>query len=446
VLLLACTVLFVLPALAQSAPAETLLITAIDTPSLARAFGVDLNNATFEVNTDIVICHLDGNAGKIADFAVGVYSNIEQAQQAFTRGMHQLPIAPFVPEKPLAGEQFVYWKSRLTNRVLLRRMNCIVSFRSTMEIPEMVALAQQIDGILLNSDELAPKGNAVFIPAVTIAAPATVPIGGMAEIRLQSTAGNPIRIMTSEKSALVEAGGVRFASTEAEGTKTVVITMATAGNVIFTREVTIEVVSKEQYAIGRPVGWAIPGDTLYFLTDPNLAWETIPLKDREWLLLHRGTFQYIASGEREHYSRLALDDLRKVFKADWLPEPELFTVSLDHATDTPTRVAYASYTLKEKGCNIVCLGGIGTGYLWYIEQPYPLPRETKEISVEDVLLSSLITPDEVGTEVLPQISVMHQSYVRFRSLQPRDEFQQVKILLIKVSFPDSLNLRFPNYR
>ena len=72
--------------------------------------------------------------------------------------------------------------------------------------------------------------------------------------------------------------------------------------------------------------------------------------------------------------------------------------------------------------------------MFYIEQPYPLPREQKSIRAEDILLPALLTQktDQNGnTEALPQTGVECQSYVRYRSVRPTGEFQQVQILLIR---------------
>jgi hypothetical protein len=135
-------------------------------------------------------------------------------------------------------------------------------------------------------------------------------------------------------------------------------------------------------------------------------------------------------------------------KSEWLPEPELITVALDHSLGIPTGVAYCSYTLKEKGCNIAYMGSINKGYLLYLEQQYPLPQEAKPISVDDILLPSIF-PQKSGQndqfDALPEIGVVYQSYIRYRSLRPTGDFQKVQVLLTRVKFSESLSLRLPNF-
>jgi hypothetical protein len=158
----------------------------------------------------------------------------------------------------------------------------------------------------------------------------------------------------------------------------------------------------------------------------------------------RGTFGWVDDVRRSRQQ--ALDDLTQVIQPKWLPLPALLEPGLDHEHPSPPPVCHSSY--KVNGCHVVYMGVIGRQFLLYLEQPHPLPKGQKLLTVRDVLRDDVIqaAARAGGKSAYPRAAFMAKRWRRYRAYQPEGPYEQVNILLIEVRLSEGLDLRFPGYR
>jgi hypothetical protein len=242
--------------LAQAAypAAKGKLITSVNNATLFQLLHVKQKAGQISVPADYVsYAVMTQGSGVVSDVTIGVYPTVAHAGHAFrnfVRGIRIRPARSITAH--IAGDEMACWAAKSGNRgwpgrCLMRRANCVISFGYSGQLSDMIKLANKLDHALINSPRLAPMGSAVAIPEVTLSAPTTFRIGGNGAIKVHSKPGSPIRTCDGRTADLVENNEVRFFRTAADcriGSHTVEIVMATPGNVIFSKNVTILVIAK----------------------------------------------------------------------------------------------------------------------------------------------------------------------------------------------------------
>lgn len=206
--------------------------------------------------------------------------------------------------------------------------------------------------------------------------------------------------------------------------------------------------------------WGFPQDALFFKENAKADWFGRPEEQREWLApagltpdvfkaidttnidlaFKRGAYESITnSSEGKRIREAALNTLKIVVRAEWLPAPELVSPArFNRKPPSPSyEVAYCAFTRGEvRGLYMI---SPNREFWLYLEQPFPMDAKSQPISLPDVLLPEMLK--EAGRGSRPAIRA--REFVRYRASLPVGPFQPVRIVLIHCELPQSLG--FANF-
>lgn len=419
------------------------LILGVDTRRFLAEIGASTPEKMLLGLAGVHYLFLQPQAGGAKDITLGVYPSVERTKEKYQEYLAGAA-GPLIPmEHPSGiGDQFKCWIVDDTpGTLLLRRRNVlfVASFSGGRE--KAIEFARKVDGILLHSHDICPKGTVVPTPEVELIAPQRVALGSTVPIKYKSK--KTMLIRTEPDPRLHLEGEFHFDAREL-GEQTAEFVFASSKNVMFTKSLTIEVVPPEELSLpGTIEAWDWPGHRLYFTRTPEQEWSAISSSQQEWLNLRHSTFGPLR--DAEDWKRKALNDLAGLVQGRWLPTMETIQAYENCARPTREKVYYASF--KTEGYNVIYMGTIGKGFLLYIEQPDLLPEGHKQ-PAEDVLRDDLLQSEtnDRGETSYPRVQFMVRTFDRYRAYQPEGPYEPVHILLADVRFSNELNLKFPGYR
>lgn len=396
-------------------------------------------------------------SGITSELVVGVSPTRDAAKQMFAEMSSMIPVMRTTQKGTLPGDQFAFWTgTRGTDgwphRCLLRRENVVLSFCYDGSAKNALDLARRLDELLVHSNEVAPKVDVVATPPLQLSAPRTIRQGSHARI-VVSTSGEELFWLNTNEGALAKSGDFYYHDTGRLGNHEISILMASEGNVVFTKTVSIEVLSPKEFdSRRRTLPWRISDSLeirdLYFLQKPNVDWSKLPSSQKEWFSVQRGTFGIIQSqDEIDRLKQQALKEWGEVLNGDWLPESDLITVERDARRPTPQEyVAHSAFVLQGKS-RVIFMGQLGRGCWVYVEQPDPLPAGATPVTAKDLLKPEVFQAGskETAEGIFPPHEVMTRVFHRYRALKPEGPYEPVRILLMKWREPGELNLRSPGY-
>lgn len=203
--------------------------------------------------------------------------------------------------------------------------------------------------------------------------------------------------------------------------------------------------------------WNLPENALFFKERANDDWFEVPEEQREWLMparltleafkaldpkgvrqaMRRGPFEPITSlQQQKQVQEAALATWKQGVRAEWLP-PLALIVAGELNPTPPRPVSEVGYSTFERG-NVhgLYMAAPNREFWLYLEQP--LAMKASSISVRDVL-----RPELFSAPIDARPAIRSGEFIRFRAPLPQGAYQQVRILLIHVELPQSLE--FANF-
>jgi len=393
-------------------------------------------------------------------FSITVFPTIADARRNFQQ-MGMTSLAPTRLPDGTIGDECLSWRGEPGTRgnygtgrlgyagwpsqCVLRRRNVQLSFSYSGPTKDALVLARKIDRELINSDALAPKGATVPIPQIAFNAPKIVPLGGRnARIKIYSVRGERLLGVTGKDKDEWSTQGWMYLQANRLGEHKLERSMMSEGNVVFTRSITVQVVSPREYEAARTVHpWKWSHDALYFLTNPRVNGHVKVYYDKgdegEWLKPDPGTIGHYYYGDedkQEQLMRQALQEWGQALKAEWLPAPDMLTVGFENTRAHPSDyVAYCTFTRKE--AKALIMGKLGKSFLVYVEQPDSLPAGVVPLTAAD-LIRPEFKADSRG-------SFKSSSLFRYRAFRPQGPYQRVRVLLLRFNSGEAADLTFPGY-
>lgn len=217
--------------------------------------------------------------------------------------------------------------------------------------------------------------------------------------------------------------------------------------------------------------WDFPQKALFFKQQADEDWFARPETEREWLTperlspdvfkaldmtntelaFRRGAFERITSPDALKTQReAALATWRTAVRPEWVPSPEIIVPGRMHLNSSddskPSHFYEIAYCPFERG-NVrgLYMTRPGLEFWLYLEQPYPLPKGTMPLRHADVL-RAVAFPSVSGKELKAVPSLLAREFVRYRAPLTTGPYQQVRILLLHVQLPSSLEVATFGYR
>ncbi len=339
------------------------------------------------------------------------------------------------------------------SRIVLRRQNVLISFCYAGKDADAVSLAQRIDQQILYDATVAPRGDSLQIPTVNFTAPATAIGGRRLLVHLNCPDSNGVRMSDLKADGvysqngdypLIKQGKFWIYAPNKAGRVTVPIRMVSEGNVFFTKNLTLNVTTKEQFEATRRFRlWPVPAHALYFFQTATEKVKTVNnlfTKEQEWF--RYGPF-YVGpvydAEKRQKLKAQALSEWKNCIKTQWLPEDDLLNTAYIDPRPANRYVAYATY--QGQGSRCVLWGELGGEFCYYIEQSLPLAKGAKLLQIEHI--------------TVPGAAVLSQNFERYRAFDPnKGKREKVHILLLRFPVSDAnrekspdeqVNLRFPGF-
>ncbi|MBI5863883.1 MAG: hypothetical protein HZB38_05140 [Planctomycetes bacterium] len=132
--------------------------TAISSDALGRAVGV--SGTPVVLSSHGMVYHVDHSPAdfRVFELRLGVFKNVEAADEAMSRLMIRIPVPPDEPTSQPAsdiGDACMQWSST----IVFRRANAVVSFTSDGARTQVRELARRIDAAIRDNREIAPQGD-----------------------------------------------------------------------------------------------------------------------------------------------------------------------------------------------------------------------------------------------------------------------------------------------
>ena len=215
------------------------------------------------------------------------------------------------------------------------------------------------------------------------------------------------------------------------------------------------------------VPWSLPEKALFFLPESTTNWDAISADEHEWLLLdrlsqklfmslspadtaisaQRGDFQTITAGSEVETAiqKQAHNEWTRALLPGWVPKSEMIVTAIFEHRGQPQNVAYCAFSRPE--ANVVIMGVPGRHYQIYIEQPDPLPKTQRRLTLRDILSPAILRIGAVAdhTSVLPWAALTSTEYIRNRAFLPAGPYAREHIYLISLAFSETLTLGSVGY-
>lgn len=211
--------------------------------------------------------------------------------------------------------------------------------------------------------------------------------------------------------------------------------------------------------------WVLPEKALFFLPNYQSTWATTPPDAHEWILLEgvgfslfdalspRDTWMAKQRGSYEACMTPAtvkvrrdevLKDLSRFLSPEWKPNSELISIGTLHRKEGDFDVTHTEF--QREGCNVLIIGTLGRGYYLYIEQLDPLPAAARIVTASEIKHNAFVDDITVAEEkAFTKAAIEKQVFMRYRAFSPNGPYERVRILLIQVDFPATLDIRSFGY-
>jgi len=424
--------------IAPHSPQNSSLTLGVKTTSLLQAIGASTLAKEGLFGGFGVVYPSSNQRSGLTGINIGVHLSARKAQQALGSAAISYNNLPDVPND--IGEKFLYLPDDETTAkqpdsggsFILRRQNVIITAGWKGSMKGAIEFARKIDNILLHSDVICPKGKMVPTPEIELTFPDKIQHGTQPQVQYKTKDGSEVLVSNASSSSDTwrAAGATSYWAKEL-GQQQAEFTFATRDNVIFTKSVAVNVLSKQEMAQSlEKQRWEF-SKLLYFKDSPEQNFGALRQREKEWINLEPGTLEALQDSAKVREQ--ALKDLNRIVQDRWLPEKEFIEAYYDHWKKVSHEVYSATFQVQDQR---VIYWGVPGKHAWlYIEHD---AKKRKSLAVKDIIRPEQLKTVAVNDESKP--GVLSRRFNRYRALETSGEWEHVDILMFHFRFQQSFDL------